>query len=70
MQALLTGYVNGRKLSQIMPWHAYRGMTPEDLDSMYAYLKTIKPVRHYVNNTLPPTYCKLCRQMHGGGNLN
>jgi hypothetical protein len=37
---------------------------------MFAYMKTIKPVQHHVDNTLPPTYCKLCRQMHGGGNQN
>jgi hypothetical protein len=70
MQAVLTGYVGPRKLSQIMPWHVYRGMTGDDVASSYAYMKTIKPVQHHVDNTLPPTYCKLCRQMHGGGNQN
>jgi mono/diheme cytochrome c family protein len=70
MQAMLTGYVNGRKLSQIMPWHVFRGMTGEDIASVLAYLKTLKPVRHHVDNTLPPTYCRLCRQMHGGGDQN
>ncbi len=25
-QAIRTGYVGARKLSQIMPWHTYRGM--------------------------------------------
>ena len=70
MQAILTGYVNGRKLSQIMPWHTYRKMTGEDIAAIFAYLKTLKPIRHYVDNTQPPTYCKLCRQMHGDGNRN
>lgn len=70
MQAILTGYVNGRKLSQIMPWHAFRNMTEDDITAMYAYLKTLKPIRHYVDNTQPPTYCKLCRTTHGGGNRN
>ncbi|HVA95817.1 MAG TPA: c-type cytochrome [Candidatus Dormibacteraeota bacterium] len=70
MQALLTGYVGQRKLNQIMPWHAYRNMTSEDLASMLAYLQTLKPVKHFVDNTLPPTYCKVCRQMHGGGDRN
>jgi len=70
MQAMLTGYVRQQKLSQIMPWHVYRGMTGEDVASSFAYVKTIKPVQHHVDNTLPPTYCKLCRQMHGGGNQN
>jgi mono/diheme cytochrome c family protein len=70
MQAVLTGYVKGRRLSQIMPWHNYRHMTDEDIAAMLAYLKTLKPIRHYVDNTQPPTYCKVCRQMHGGGNQN
>lgn len=70
MQAILTGYVNGRKLSQIMPWHTYRGMTGEDIAAMFSYIKTLKPIRHFVDNTLPPTYCKVCRQTHGGGNQN
>jgi hypothetical protein len=70
MQAILTGYVGERKISQIMPWHIYRQMTSEDIAAMYAYLKTLKPIRHYVDNTQPPTYCKVCRQMHGDGNRN
>jgi mono/diheme cytochrome c family protein len=70
MQAILTGYVNGRKLNQIMPWHVYRKMTGEDIAAIFAYLKMLKPIRHYVDNTQPPTYCKICRQTHGGGNQN
>lgn len=69
-QAMRTGFVGARKLNQIMPWHTYRGMTDEDLGAMFAYLKTSKPVRHHVDNTEPPTLCKVCRQTHGGGNQN
>lgn len=69
-QAIRTGFVGARKLSQIMPWHVYRGMTDEDIEAVFAYVRTFKPVRHHVDNTEPPTYCKLCRQMHGGGNQN
>ena len=69
-QAIRTGYVKARKLNQIMPWHAYRGMTDEDIASIFAYIKTLKPVRHHVDNTEPPTYCKLDKLMHGGGNQN
>lgn len=70
MQAVTTGYVSGRKLNQIMPWQNYRKMTGEDVNAIYAYLKTLKPIRHFVDNTLPATYCKLCRQSHGGGDKN
>lgn len=69
-QTMRTGFVKARKLSQIMPWRTYRGMTDDDLAAIFAYIKTLKPVQHRVDNTLPPTYCKVCRQMHGGGNLN
>jgi hypothetical protein len=69
-QVIRTGFVGARKLNQIMPWHAYRGMTDEDIVAMFAYMKTFKPVRHRVDNTEPPTFCKVCRQTHGGGNQN
>jgi mono/diheme cytochrome c family protein len=32
----------------IMPWYDYSGITGTDLKAMYAYLKTIKPVRNKV----------------------
>jgi mono/diheme cytochrome c family protein len=69
-QVSRTGYVGARALNQIMPWHTYRGMTDADIAGTFAYIKTLKPVRHQVDNTKPPTYCKLCRQTHGGGNQN
>ena len=69
-QVIRTGFVGARKLNQIMPWHVYRGMTDEDVVAMFAYMRTLKPVRHHVDNTEPPTFCKICRQTHGGGNQN
>jgi hypothetical protein len=65
-----TGYVKARKLAQIMPWTVYRNMTDDDLKAIFAYLKTLKPVKHHVDNSEPSTYCKLCRQSHGGGDVN
>jgi hypothetical protein len=70
IQVIRTGFVGARKLNQIMPWHIYRGMTDEDIVAMFAYMRTLKPVRHHVDNTEPPTFCKICRQTHGGGNQN
>jgi len=32
----------------IMPWWKYGGMKPSDLEAMYAYLKTVKPVNNRV----------------------
>ena len=69
-QALRTGYVKARPLNQIMSWGAYCGMTDEDIAAVFAKIKTLKPVVHQVDNTEPPTYCKLDKLMHGGGNQN
>ncbi len=70
LQVIRTGYVKARAISQIMPWSDYRGMTDEDLKAIFAYLKTIKPVRHHVDNSMPPTLCVICKAMHGGGDKN
>ena len=34
-----------------MPWEAYREMTDADLRSVYRYLKSLAPVKHYVGPT-------------------
>jgi cytochrome c553 len=65
-----TGYVGARKLKQIMPWATFRKMTDDDLRSIFAYLRTLPPVQHRVDNTEPPTYCPIDKTSHGGGNLN
>jgi len=70
IETLRTGKVGARELNQIMPWSSFRHMSDEDLKAIYAYLKTLQPVSHRVDNSLPPTYCPLCRSYHGGGELN
>jgi mono/diheme cytochrome c family protein len=70
IQVFRTGYVKARKLDALMPTEQYRGMTDDDLKAMFAYLRTLKPVKHRVDNAEPPTYCKLCRAKHGGGDQN
>jgi len=47
-----------------------RNMTDQDLAAMFAYLTTLKPVSHRVDNSLPPTLCPLDGTMHGGGDQN
>jgi mono/diheme cytochrome c family protein len=37
-----------------MPWSVYRNLTDEDLKSVFAYLRTIKPVKNQVPEPLPP----------------
>ena len=39
---------DGTKLIQLMPFDAYAKMTPDDLNSIVAYLRSIKPVSHKV----------------------
>jgi hypothetical protein len=68
--ALRTGYVGARKLSSIMPFGQFQNMTDDDLKAIFAYLKTVPPVKHRVDNSLPPTYCKVCKQKHGAGDQN
>ena len=68
--ALRTGYVGARPLNSIMPFGEFKNLSDDDLKAIYAYLKTMTPVKHRVDNTMPPTYCKLCKQKHGAGDSN
>jgi mono/diheme cytochrome c family protein len=70
ISVMRTGKVEARTLNPIMPWVAYRGMTDDDLKAIFAYLRTLKPVHHRVDNREPPTACKLCRGKHGAGDQN
>src|SRR5580704_5770346 len=70
VQVMRTGRVGARSLNPIMPWPMYRNMTDEDLQATFEYLRTLKPVHHRVDDTLPPTFCKICQTKHGGGDQN
>jgi hypothetical protein len=70
LKAMRTGEVGTRELSQTMPWSALAIMTDQDLEAMFAYLKTLKPIHHRVDNSLPPTLCPLDGAMHGAGDQN
>jgi len=70
LQAIRTGKVKARNINPIMPWCLYRNMTDEDLKAIFAYLRTVKAVKHTVDNTEGPTLCKVCGLTHGGGERN
>jgi hypothetical protein len=70
IEVIRSGSVSARPLATIMPWSYFRNLTDDDLKAIFTYLRTIKPVKHRVDNTEPPTYCRLCRKTHGLGNLN
>jgi hypothetical protein len=70
LETMRTGRVRARALNPVMPWAFYRGMTDEDLKAIFAYLRTLKPASHAVDNTERPTPCKLCKHQHGLGERN
>ena len=70
VETIRTGRVRDRQISDVMPWGHYRRMTDDDLKAIFAFLKTLKPVDHYVDNSLPPTPCAKCNIVHGGGERN
>jgi mono/diheme cytochrome c family protein len=70
LEVMRTGKVKARALSPVMPIKVYKNLTDDDLKAMFAYLRTIKPAKHRVDNSLPATMCKLCQQKHGAGAEN
>jgi hypothetical protein len=68
--ALRTGYVGARELNSVMPFGEFKDLSDDDLKAIFSYLRTVQPVKHRVDNSLPPTYCKICKQKHGAGDQN
>ena len=48
------GLVGSRKLLPPMPWEQYAKIPDEDVLAIFAYLKTLKPVKNDVPQPLPP----------------
>lgn len=67
VEVMRTGRLQARRLNDIMLWGYYRHMTDQDLKGIYAYLGTLRPVAHRVDNTEPPSLCKRCGARHGLG---
>lgn len=70
LEVMHTGQVKARKLSPIMPVMVYGNLPNADLKAIFAFLRTVKPVKHRVDNSESPTDCKVCKQKHGAGNEN
>ena len=70
LKVIRTGYVGARELNSVMPFGEFQNMSDDDLKAIFAYLRSVKPVHHRVDNTLPPTYCKICKEKHGAGDQN
>jgi hypothetical protein len=48
------GIESGRPIMPPMPWEAVAKMTDQDLKCIYAYLRSIKPVKNRVHDYVPP----------------
>jgi hypothetical protein len=48
----------GRPINPPMPWPAYRHATEEDLKAVFAYLKTVPPVKNQAPEYEPPMVAK------------
>ena len=48
------GLDGGRDILPPMPWNVYNKLNDEDLASIFAYLKSLKPVRNKVRTPVPP----------------
>jgi hypothetical protein len=70
IRTIRTGAVGSRELSRAMPWVVFRNLTDQDLGAIFAYLKTVKPVSHRVDNSMTPTLCPIDGGMHGAGDQN
>ncbi len=70
VKVMRTGKVGAREIRPIMPWWYFGQMTDGDLKAMFAYLRTLTPVHHRVDNNEPITYCRICRRKHHAGALN
>ena len=44
----------GRPIQPPMPWEAYRHLSEPDLKAVFAYLKSIPPIRNRVPDYIPP----------------
>ena len=70
LNLMRTGKVSTREIRPIMPWWFFGQMDDDDLRAIFAYLRTIKPVQHRVDNSEPVAYCRICKLKHHGGALN
>jgi len=70
VRAIRTGHVGARPLNPTMPYRFFRNLSDDDLKAIFAYLQTLPPVQHEVDNTEAPTLCPKDHNRHGFGDRN
>lgn len=70
INTMRAGQIGARKLDSAMPWGFYRNLTDDDLKAIWAFIHTLPPASHHVDNSTPPTMCRLCGYSHGLGDTN
>ncbi|MFD2163211.1 c-type cytochrome [Paradesertivirga mongoliensis] len=45
--------VNGSEFQTVMPWTMYGGMKTQDLEAIYTYLRSVKPIKNQVTKFVP-----------------
>jgi hypothetical protein len=70
LQVMRTGWNDARKINPVMPWPYFRWMTTDDLRAIFAFLRTIAPVKHRVDNAETFLPCRKCGYVHGLGEMN
>jgi hypothetical protein len=48
------GVANGRPILPPMPWNWFAKLNDSDLKAIFAYLKTVKPIKNAVPVSMPP----------------
>jgi mono/diheme cytochrome c family protein len=70
IRTIRTGHVGARPLNRTMPFPVFRNLADDDLKAIFAYLRTLPPVVHRVDNTEPATLCPKDKNRHGFGDRN
>jgi hypothetical protein len=70
MTIIRNGKYGARELRPPMPWAIYRNMTDDDLKAVWTFLHDLTPVSHRVDNSMEPTMCPVCGNVHGAGEKN
>ena len=70
LEVMLKGRNDARKINPVMPWPYFRSMAKDDLRAIFAYLRTLRPVQHRVDNAEAFSPCRKCGYRHGLGAMN